>query len=98
MDKNLLLESHQGYLVNIKNYKMSKNQSHLIHIGLFGSLIGLLGFNENLKLCDFIENEKKILKILTVKRQIEYSNFEILNRVISGDYVSDEKTGENANG
>ena len=79
MDKNLLLESHQGYLVNIKNYKMSKNQSHLIHIGLFGSLIGLLGFNENQKLCDFIDNEKKILKILTVKRQIEYSNFEMFH-------------------
>ena len=62
-DKGQLLESHQGYLVNLKNYKRSTNLSHLLHLGLFGSLIAFLGFEENPHLCDFIENEKKIMKI-----------------------------------
>ena len=78
-DKGQLLESHQGYLVNLKNYKRSTNLSHLLHLGLFGSLIAFLGFEENPHLCDFIENEKKIMKISTTKRQIEYSNFEMFH-------------------
>jgi hypothetical protein len=78
-DKNLLIESQPGYLVNFKFYKVSQNLSHLFHVALFGSLVALLGFEDNEKLQMLIENEKKNLKILTTKKHIEYSNFEMFH-------------------
>ena len=39
LDKNMLIENQQGYLVNLKNYQISSNLSHNMNIGLFGSLI-----------------------------------------------------------
>ena len=77
LDKNMLIENQQGYLVNLKSYQISTNLSHLMHIALFGSLISLLGFNKNKRLCDFIEIEKKIMRTLTIKRQIKFSNLKM---------------------
>ena len=77
LDKNMLIENQQGYLVNLKNYQISTNLSHLLHIALFGSLISLLGFHKNKRLCDFIDIEKKIMRTLTIKTQIKFSNLKM---------------------
>ena len=79
LNKNLLLESQQGYLVNLKNYKVSQALSHLLHLGLFGSLIALLGFNSNNKFCETIDSLKRLMKVLAVRKEIEYSNFEMFS-------------------
>ena len=79
LDKNMLIENQQGYLVNLKNYQISSNLSHHMHIGLFGSLISLLGYVDNKRLCDFIDIEKKIMRTLTIKTQIKYSNLNMFH-------------------
>ena len=73
----MLIENQQGYLVNLKNYQISTNLSHYMHIALFGSLISLLGFDKNKRLCDFIDIEKKIMRTLTIKTQIKFSNLKM---------------------
>ena len=79
-NRNLLIESQKGYLVGLKNFKVSENLSHLLHLSLFGGLISLLGFKDNNYLAEFIHKEKKVLKILTTKNEIKYSSFEMLQK------------------
>ena len=93
LDKNMLIENQQGYLVNLKNYQISTNLSHHMHIGLFGSLIALLGYVDNKRLCDFIDIEKKIMKTLTIKTQIKYSNLNMFHNFMYED--NDDLTSTN---
>ena len=93
LDKNMLIENQQGYLVNLKNYQISSNLSHHMHIGLFGSLISLLGYVDNKRLCDFIDIEKKIMKTLTIKTQIKYSNLNMFHNFMYED--NDDLTSTN---
>ena len=79
-NRNLLIESQRGYLVGLKNFAVSENLSHLIHLTLFGGFISLLGFKENQNLAELIYKEKKVLKILTVKNFIKYTSFQMLQR------------------
>ena len=62
-NRNFLIESQKGYLLGLKNYKVSENLSHLLHLSLFGGLISLFGFKENNKFAEFIHKEKKVLKM-----------------------------------
>ena len=79
-NRNLLIESQRGYLVGLKNFTVSDNLSHLIHLTLFGGFISLLGFKDNQNLAEFIHKEKKVLKILTLKNFIKYTSFNMLQR------------------
>ena len=79
-NRNLLIESQKGYLVGLKNFTISDNLSHLIHLVLFGGFISLLGFKDNQNLAEFIHKEKKVLKILTLKNVIKYTSFQMLQR------------------
>ena len=79
-NRNFLLESQKGYLVGLKNFKISENLSHLLHLSLFGGLISLLGFKDNQRLADLIHKEKKVLKILTTKSEIKYTSFDNLQK------------------
>ena len=79
-NRNLLIESQKGYLVGLKNFKFSENLSHLLHLTLFGGLISLLGFKDNQYLAEFIHKEKKVLKILTTKKEIKYTCFDMLQK------------------
>ena len=79
-NRNLLIESQRGYLVGLKNFTISENLSHLIHLVLFGGFISLLGFKDNQNLAEFIHKEKKVLKILTLKNFIRYTSFQMLQR------------------
>ena len=79
-NRNLLIESQKGYLVGLKNFNFSENLSHLLHLTLFGGLISLLGFKDNQFLTEFIHKEKKVLKILTTKREIKYTCFDMLQK------------------
>ena len=79
-NRNFLIESQKGYLVGLKNFKVSENLSHLLHLTLFGGLISLLGFKENNYFAEFIHKEKKVLKILTTKNEIYYSSFNMLQK------------------
>ena len=80
MNRNFLIDSQKGYLVGLKNYNFSDNLSHLLHLTLFGGLIALLGFKDNKILSEFIYKEKKVLKILTTKNEINYTSFDILQK------------------
>ena len=79
-NRNLLIETQRGYLVGLKNFTISENLSHLIHLTLFGGFISLLGFKDNQNLAEFIHKEKKVLKILTLKNYIRYTSFQMLQR------------------
>ena len=79
-NRNLLIESQRGYLVGLKNFTVSDNLSHLIHLVIFGGFISLLGFKDNQNLVEFIHKEKKVLKILTLKSYIRYTSFQMLQR------------------
>ena len=79
-NRNILIESQRGYLVGLKNFTISDNLSHLIHLTLFGGLISLLGFKDNQNLSELIYKEKKVLKILSVKNYIKYTSFQMLQR------------------
>ena len=79
-NRNLLIESQRGYLVGLKNFTVSDNLSHLIHLTLFGGFISLLGLKDNQNLAEFIHKEKKVLKILTLKNFIKYTSFSMLQR------------------
>ena len=79
-NRNLLIESQRGYLVGLKNYTISENLSHLLHLILFSGFISLLGFKDNQNLAEFIHKEKKVLKILTLKSFIRYTSFQMLQK------------------
>lgn len=79
-NRNVLIESQRGYLVGLKNFTISENLSHLIHLILFGGFISLLGFKDNQNLSEFIHKEKKVLKILTLKSFIRYTSFQMLQK------------------
>ena len=79
-NRNLLIESQRGYLVGLKNYTISDNLSHLLHLILFGGFISLLGFKDNHNLAEYIHKEKKVLKILTSKNFIRYTSFQMLQK------------------
>ena len=79
-NRNLLIETQKGYLVGLKHYNFSNNLSHLTHLTLFGGLISLLGFKDNQNLSEYIYKEKKVLKILTTKKEIKYTCFDMLQK------------------
>ncbi len=79
-NRNFLIDTQKGYLVGLKNFKISQNLSHLLHLTLFGGLISLLGFKDNQLLAEFIHREKKVLKILTTKSEIKYTSFDMLQK------------------
>ena len=79
-NRNFLIDSQKGYLVGLKNFKISEDLSHLLHLTLFGGLISLLGFKDNQSLAEFIHKEKKVLKILTTKSEIKYTSFGMLQK------------------
>jgi WD40 repeat protein len=79
-NKKYIVNRQQGYLVGIKNFKFSSNLSHYMNMGLFGSMIAALGFEEANEICRLVSAEKVLLRSLAQQKYIKFSNLNIIDK------------------
>jgi len=81
-NKKLIINRKQSFLVNLKNYKFSSNLSHYMNLSLFGSLIGVLCFDDSNEICKIISIEKSLLRSLAQQKFIKFSNLNIIDKFL----------------
>ena len=82
MKINYIINKQQGYLTNLKNLQFSSNLSHLINLTMFGSLMSILGYEESNDIVKLILKEKKLIRSLSQKKYIKFSNIEVIDKFL----------------
>ncbi len=79
-DKRYLVSYQKGYLVNYKNFCISSKISHLLNLTFYSSLISILGFQESALISKLIVSENNLMKNLSQKKFIKFTNFFSINK------------------